>query len=417
MDTSRLRELAEHTPQSRDRYVDFLRAASILTVVVGHWMIGVLWWQDGVIRSTSAIGITPWLWLATWFLQVMPLFFFVGGFSNLTSLDSARRRGQPTSSWLRDRAMRLLKPTAVFLGMWALAQIVLHDVDVGAGTGLRLWGDTRMLRGMLPPGATIPFGPLWFLPVYLVVITLAPSTLSLHRRFRWWIPGGLVAAALVIDLIGFAAGHPGVRYWNVLFVWLLPHQLGFFYADGTLTRVSRRALVALALAGFAGLLVLTNPPLFQALGDVGPRWFSGLRSFPKSLLGTDLEPIANTYPPTFVMVAMTCWSVGVAMLLRERVSRWVARTRPWMAVIEVNSVIMTLYLWHMTAYLMALVVLWPLGFGHQHATGARWWLERPLWVLVPGVFLAGIVAIFGRFERGGSKRGAVHEPAVRTASA
>jgi len=59
--TGRLDELAAATPATRDRYVDFLRALSILVVVVGHRLIGVIYWEDGVIGSTSAIGRTPWL--------------------------------------------------------------------------------------------------------------------------------------------------------------------------------------------------------------------------------------------------------------------------------------------------------------------------------------------------------------------
>jgi fucose 4-O-acetylase-like acetyltransferase len=75
-------ELAARTTSTRDRYVDLLRAGSIIAVVFGHWFIGVIHWNHGVIRTTSAIGVTSGLWIATWFLQVMPVFFFVGGFSN-----------------------------------------------------------------------------------------------------------------------------------------------------------------------------------------------------------------------------------------------------------------------------------------------------------------------------------------------
>lgn len=60
---------------------------------------------------------------------------------------------------------------------------------------------------------------------------------------------------------------------------------------------------------------------------------------------------------------------------------------------------MTLFLWHMTAYLLAMLVLWPLGFGREQDSTARWWVERPLWLLAPGLVLAGIVALVGRFER------------------
>ena len=91
-EATQLGEMVARTPATRDRVVDFLRAASIVAVVFGHWMIGIVWWQNGVLRTTSAVGVTTGLWLATWFFQVMPIFFFVGGFSNLVSLDASRRR-------------------------------------------------------------------------------------------------------------------------------------------------------------------------------------------------------------------------------------------------------------------------------------------------------------------------------------
>jgi hypothetical protein len=59
---------------------------------------------------------------------------------------------------------------------------------------------------------------------------------------------------------------------------------------------------------------------------------------------------------------------------------------------------MTLFLWHMTAYLLAILLMWPLGFGRETDSSARWWLERPLWLVVPGVILSGLIAVFGRFE-------------------
>ncbi|MCA1727346.1 MAG: hypothetical protein LC722_06780 [Actinobacteria bacterium] len=68
-------------------------------------------------------------------------------------------------------------------------------------------------------------------------------------------------------------------------------------------------------------------------------------------------------------------------------------------VISVNSVVMTLFLWHMTAFLLALLVLWPLGLGQQGDTTASWWIERPMWEIVPALFLVPLVWLFGRFER------------------
>jgi Acyltransferase family len=397
--SARLQELAEHTPATRDRYVDFLRAASILAVVCGHWMIGVIFWDHGTIRDASAIGLTPGLWLATWALQVMPIFFFVGGFANLRTYDAYRARGESAGAFVKSRVDRLLRPSLVFLGVWTVVMIVLHVADIGATAGPPLWGDTRLLRGVLPPGQTIPFGPLWFLAVYLVVVSVAPGTIWLHRRFGLWVPVVMAAGALACDVIGFMGGHPIARWGNVAFVLLFPHQLGHAYGDGSMLRWPREAFWGMVIGGLAGLVLLTNPPLWQLFGDVRHTWFPGIGAYPKSLLGTDVEAVSNAYPPTVCFLLGGIWSIGAAMLLRDPANRWLQRSRPWRFTIAVNSVIMTLFLWHMTAYLLAILLLWPLGFGHETDSTLRWWLERFVWVAVPGAILIGLIAIFGRFER------------------
>ena len=379
-------EAVRATPATRDRYVDFLRALSIMAVVVGHWLIGVVYWQDGVIGSHSAIGMTPWLWILTWFLMVMPLFFFVGGFANLVTLRSFRRRNERLVVFLRTRLMRLLRPSLVFLAAWAVVQLLLRLADIGTPT-------TPYLRGVRPPGATIPFGPLWFLVVYAAVILVSPAMAWLHQRFGVGVVIVMTIGAVVADALGFAGGLPEARWANLGFVFLIPHQLGFLYADGHLR--NRGTLTAMAIGGLAALLLLTNP----VFGEAGERWFPGIGHYPKSLLGNDVDPMSNAYPPTLAYLAVGFWSIGALMLLREPMSRWLRRARPWRFTVFVNSIIMTLFLWHMTAFLLAVLVLWPLGFGQQGSPTLGWWLERPLWVGVAGTFLAGIVAIFGRFER------------------
>lgn len=93
------------------------------------------------------------------------------------------------------------------------------------------------------------------------------------------------------------------------------------------------------------------------------------------------------------------WSIGAVMLLRRALRRILERERWWKATIAVNAMIMTLFLWHMTAYLLAILALWPLGLGHEGDSTARWWAERPVWELVPAAILAVIVVVVGRFER------------------
>ena len=398
-ETSRLDDLVARTPASRDRVVDFLRAASIVAVVFGHWFIGIVWWQDGVMSTTSAVGVTSGLWLATWFFQVMPIFFFVGGYANLVSLDAERRRGGSSASFVSSRVRRLLRPSLVFFCVWSAVIVAMHLLDVGAPTGPRIWPGVRLLRMFLPPGATLPFGPLWFLAVYLVIVSIAPWLVAAHRRFRWWVPAVMIAGAIVTDLIGFQGGISWVRWANVAFVLLLPHQLGFFYADGTFARLPKAFFWGMVVAGLGGLVVLTNPPLWKLFGDVRFVWFKGIGAYPKSLLGTDVERVSNAYPPTVCFLLGAVWSIGAVMLLRPLMARWLQKPRPWKATIALNSVIMTLFLWHMTAFLLAVLTLWPLGLGHQHDSTATWWLERPLWIGLSAAYLVVLVAVFGRFER------------------
>jgi hypothetical protein len=160
----------------------------------------------------------------------------------------------------------------------------------------------------------------------------------------------------------------------------------------------------MVVAGLAGLLLLTTPWILQLFGDARFRWFPTIGYYPKSLLGTDIEPISNAFPPTVCFMLGGIWSIGAVMLLRPALTRWLRRPGPWKATIFVNSVIMTVFLWHMTAYLIVILLLWSLGFGHEIDSTARWWLERFVWELAPAVALAGLIAVFGRFERPRARR-------------
>ncbi len=360
--------LAAKTPASRDRYVDFLRAFSICVVVVGHWISGVILWEDSGIRIHNAVGMISGTWATTWILQVMPLFFFVGGFSNLVSLDSSKRRRESTYAFLRTRATRLLRPTSIFLAVWFLVLVVLF---------LLFEEDTRYTRG-----AIMILGPLWFLGVYLMVIMITPMMRELHRRYRVGVLIVLVLLTILVDLLRFWLKLPLVHWTNVAFVWIFVHQLGFFYGDGSLLRTSKWVYLAMASGGLAGLTVLTNIGVYS-----------------RSMVGTGVERVSNMNPPTVCIVVLTCWLVGAAMLLRDRLNRWLSHQRPWITVIAANSMIMTLYLWHLSAYAIAFFLLFGIGLGRQAAGTPYWWLERPAWVIVPASFLFVLLGIFGRFER------------------
>lgn len=361
-------EMADKTPPDRDRYVDFLRAFSIATVVLGHWFIAIIVWRDDYVRVVNVVGVTRGLWLLTWVLQVMPLFFFVGGFSNAKTYTSMRNRGETYGAFMRARMARLWRPTLVFAGVWAVVEVALHVFDVGRDGVFR--------------GTFLPFGPLWFLLVYAGVVAASPLMLRLHRAGGIVVVTGLVAAVALVDVARFALDVPGVGWANLALVWLLVHQIGFFYEDGSLVAAGARAHASMAIAGLAGLVALTNVGVY-----------------PRSMVGTDVERLSNMNPPTLCIVSLACWLIGLAMLLRDRVNRRLANRGPWSAVIAANSMIMTVFLWHLTAYLVTILALHPLGLGRDLDSTLSWWAQRPVWLLAPLAPLALFVALFGRFER------------------
>ncbi|MGI9391161.1 MAG: acyltransferase family protein, partial [Boseongicola sp.] len=93
------RNAADQTPAYRNRTADFFRAAAITNVVFGHWIVSVPRFVDGQLKFTELLFLQPWTQYATWFVQVMPIFFFVGGLSNAASWASAQRDPEKQRAW------------------------------------------------------------------------------------------------------------------------------------------------------------------------------------------------------------------------------------------------------------------------------------------------------------------------------
>jgi hypothetical protein len=366
----RIADLVAATPDSRDRYVDFLRAASIVVVMLGHWTMAVVTRRNGQWEFGNVLTAFNGAWLLTWVFQVMPVFFFVGGFSNMVTLDSLERRGAGYAEFASSRTWRLLKPVLVLLAIWLPAATLAQFL------GLL---DLTVLR----QATTVVTQPLWFIGIYLIVTALAPPMRALHRRFGARVPVGLIASAVVVDVLRFVAGVPFIGYLNFGFVWLFAHQLGFFYADGTLAR-DRSRLTWGVFAGIAALVLLTR---------FGP--------YPLSMVGLPGEAISNMNPPTICLIALTIWQVSALMLIRERVAHWLKRPRVWGAVIGANSMIMTMFLWHLTALMIVVVTLLPAGFPQPEVGTGSWWLLRPVWIAILCAVTALFVILLGRFERPG----------------
>ncbi|MGW1638966.1 acyltransferase family protein [Streptomyces lavendulae] len=368
------RAMAAATPTARDRYVDLLRVASLATVVLGHWLMAAVS-GDGI---GNLLALVPPLQVLTWALQVMPVFFFVGGFSHALSYRSLERRypGRPGYAvFLRARLRRLLRPTLVFVLVWAALALAVQLAGHGGG---RLTG--AALRTVTQP--------LWFIGIYLAMVALTPPLLRLHARHGWAAFAALAGAAALVDVLRFALGVPYVEFLNFGLVWLAVHQLGFLRADG---RITRPAL--LGAAGLAGAVLLVA---------FGP--------YPLSMVGMPGEKVSNMAPPTLALLCHGMWLVGAVQLLARPAGAWLARPRVWHGVVAANGVAMTAFLWHLTAMLGVYAGQLLLGMAlPEPATGA-WWAQVPVRILLAAALTALLVACFRRFEApGAAARGAVRE--------
>jgi hypothetical protein len=363
------RRLALETPPDRNRYVDFLRAASILVVVFGHWlMAGPEVLADGSLQVGHLIAEARWAQALTWLLQVMPVFFFVGGYSNAAGWRAARRRGVAYGAWLRDRLRRLVLPVAPLLVVWAVA------ATVGLGGGL----DPELLR----LGSQAALVPVWFLATYVLIVMTTPLTLALWERLGWRAFAGLAGAAALVDLANLSFGVPVVEWLNYLFVWNAVHLLGYAWIDGRTT--GRRPQVGIAAGGVASLAVLV-----AAL------------PYPLAMVGLDGAAVANSNPPKFTLIALGMFQYGLAMLFEAPIRRRLEANTAWTAVVAVNGAIMTLYLWHLTAMVAVLGgSLAAGGWGlHLAVDTSAWWATRPLWIGVMVAVTVPFVGLFARFER------------------
>lgn len=362
----RLDALVDATPASRDRVVDLVRAASICVVVLWHWTMSVTHWTlGGALTMPNPLHQVPGGWAATWVLQVMPVFFLVGGYANLARYQAAMRDGGSATGFVRTRLRGLLVPVLPMLALWTVFDLAMRAAGLPS---VLQWG-------------MVVFVPLWFLGVYAGVVAAVPLTTRLHARWGWRVPVVLAGAALGADALRLGAGQGTPAVWLVgsAAVWLFCHQLGYFWRDGTLLAGGRRRAAAVTAAGLTALVLLTT---------IGP--------YPRSMVAVQGDAMGNMFPTTAAIAALATFQLGLLLLSRPRLQTWLQRRRPWRAVVAASSVAMPVFVWHMTALVAFLWLYGLAGFTPADEATATWWLTRPVWIVGPGLLLAGILAMTGR---------------------
>ncbi len=362
---SRAQAMAEKAPPERNRYVDFLRALSILAVVVGHWLVAAPSIKDGAVDGGHLLGIIPWTQWLTWGFQVMPLFFLVGGFSNGVSWAATRRAGGHHADWFGSRVQRLINPVLPLFLIWTLF------AAFGTALGVE--------RGIVAMAAQLALIPVWFLSVYLIISALVPLTHAAWQRFGLKSFWALVAGAIAVDVATLQFEVPHVNFLNFLFVWLAIHQLGYAWQAGRIKGP--------ALWGAGGLIAL------GLLIRFGP--------YPVAMIGVPGGDLSNSMPPTLALLALGITQAGFALALEPAGRRMLDGLRIWTGTVLLNGMIMTVYLWHLTAFVFVMVAAWMLGgVGLHIAPGSgAWWLARPIWFALYILTLLPLIGLFARFEQ------------------
>jgi hypothetical protein len=363
---------------SRDLTLDLARVFCVLLVVVIHLLfVGVGTDADGGMAITRPLEEQPWFWAATWVGQIMPLFFVVGGFATATSLRSHRRRAAAAGGIRTDADRAFVHARFQRLARPALPLFIFLAVVLVAATALGIDPD------LLDAVAIGVGSPLWFLCAYLICQLAAPALLNRHERAPVATVLALLGAVVAVDILRFTvpgapvdqAGASMLGYLNLLFVWPLVQQFGFWYADGWFARRAWWQLLLIATLCWATLVPLT---VWGPYSD---------------------DMLTNLNPPTLPLVALGLGQAALLQLLKPPLAA-LMRTRVMRGIVfAVGSRLMTVYLWHLPLILAIAGLGLVVPVIAAAPDSAAWWLTRPIvYLVVLGLIFALSLAL-GRFER------------------
>jgi peptidoglycan/LPS O-acetylase OafA/YrhL len=345
----------------RNPAVDFYRVSGVVLIVLGHWLAGAVTYHDGVFGRQNPLVDQPWTQWLTWPFQAVPAFFLVAGYAAAVSWSRrCATEGVSRQTWLRHRLARVLGPSAVYVALVSVVVAVLDATGV-AGSTLEYAGWAVAMH-------------LWFLAVYLVVVSLTPIAIAAQRRWGFLVPASLAAGVVAVDVASLAGHVPYLGWLNYLLCWALLYQLGIAWQKGSL----------------AGLR-----PVMLAAGSACALWLLiWLGPYPVSMIGVPGQAVQNTEPPSVAMLAFGCAQAGLAISFAPALNRALRGDLVQRVLSRANTNVMALYLWHMIPVVIVATIGYPAGLLPQPDEGhAVWWLARLEWLVILGLVTAVELAL------------------------
>jgi surface polysaccharide O-acyltransferase-like enzyme len=347
----------------RNLAVDFYRVSGVVLIVLGHWLAGSVTYRGGSFGRQNPLMDQPWTQWLTWIFQAVPIFFLVAGYAAAVSWGHRRAGdGMSRQMWVRHRLARVLGPSAVYVAVVS-AIVVVAGAAGAAGPLLEYAGWAVAMH-------------LWFLAVYLIMVSLTPVAIAAQHRWGLLVPAALASGLIAVDVAALAGQVPYLNWLNYLLCWGLLYQIGIAWQSGYLAGI-RPSLLAAGSAGALWLLIWLGP-------------------YPISMIGVPGQAVQNTEPPSVAMLAFGCAQAGLAIALAPAVNSMLRGAAVQRVLSRANTNVMALYLWHMIPVVIVAVIAYPAGLLPQpDEGGAQWWLARLQWVAILSVVTAVELALLG----------------------
>ena len=349
------------TASARELSADVYRVLAVTVVVIGHWFVSAVTFRDGQFGNDYPLDVMPWTRWLTLMFQVVPVFFLVGGYASAASWTRWREAGgRHWTDWVRHRLAAILGPTTAYVVLTLATVGVLDWVGIG--------------RSPLWFGGWAVAMHLWFVPVYLALLTLTPVAVAAHRRWRLLVPAVLALAVVVVDVAARVWHLPTIGSANYLLCWGAIYQIGICWRGGEL---GGRRPVLIAAAGALVLAMLL-----------------GLRCYPISMVGSPGAPEQNNFPPTAALLAFATVQAALLVAASPAVTRRLRRSRWQRPLAAANNNVMAVYLWQMVPVVVVAVVGYPTGLLPQPEAGTgQWWGFRLVWLLILTVVMTAQMAL------------------------